>query len=229
VAAKEEDLVHPAAVGDHHHPTPSGILLSLFPSSISLLNLPPSTSQNTGGRTISGSGPKPAYNGRYAGGAAVPYTSGQRSPTRGFLPLALPITAFAFFPGLWLYGSLYAYPYHSPYWYYNNGHNQTANVTCLCQKYSECGCDDDGNSTFVRNLINNGTDHPVNTSIVQYITYPNGTQAAYINGTLPNGTTAAGGTDPSNASQISGAAKVVAMYGGYWVMIATVGATVLLL
>src|SRR5947209_13961063 len=110
-----------------------------FSHSISLLILPPSTTQNTGGRTISGSGLKPAYNGRYAGGATVPYTSGQRSPTRGFLPLALPITAFAFFPGLWLYGSLYAYPYHSPYWYYNNGHNQTANVTCLCQKYSECG------------------------------------------------------------------------------------------
>jgi hypothetical protein len=28
VAAEEEEvLVHPAAVGDHHHPTPSGILL----------------------------------------------------------------------------------------------------------------------------------------------------------------------------------------------------------
>jgi hypothetical protein len=33
----------------------------------------------------------------YAGGAAVPYTSGQRSPARGLLPLSLPITAFAFF------------------------------------------------------------------------------------------------------------------------------------
>jgi hypothetical protein len=33
VAAKEEGLVHPAAVGDHHHPTPSGMryyLLSSF-------------------------------------------------------------------------------------------------------------------------------------------------------------------------------------------------------
>jgi hypothetical protein len=81
----------------------------------------------------------------------------------------------------------------------------------------------------VQNLINNGTDHPVNTSIVRYITYPNGTQAAYINGTLPNGTTAAGGTDPSNASQISGGAKLIMQYGGYWVMAVTVGATVLLL
>ena len=81
----------------------------------------------------------------------------------------------------------------------------------------------------MENLINNGTNHPVNSSMVRYLTYPNGTQAAYINGTLPNGTTAAGGTDPSDASQISGATKIVAMYGGYWVMVATVGAIVLLL
>jgi hypothetical protein len=159
----------------------------------------------------------------------VPYTAGGRSPTRGYLPLALPITAFAFFPGLWLYGTLYAYPYHYPYYYNNDGRNQTANATCLCQQYSECGCDDTGNSTFLQNLINNGTDHPVNTSTVRYITYPNGTQAAYINGTLPNGTTAAGGTDPSNANQISGAARLLMQYGGYWAMAATVGATVLLL
>ena len=81
----------------------------------------------------------------------------------------------------------------------------------------------------MQELINNGTDHPVNSSIVRYITYPNGTQAAYINGTLPNGTTAPGGTEPSDESQISAAAKMVAMYGGYWIMVATVGVTVLLL
>jgi hypothetical protein len=81
----------------------------------------------------------------------------------------------------------------------------------------------------VQDLINNGTNHPVNTTTVRYITYPNGTQAAYINGTLPNGTTAAGGTDPSDASQISGTVRLVMQYGGYWVMAATVGVTVLLL
>ena len=78
-------------------------------------------------------------------------------------------------------------------------------------------------------MINNGTDGPVNSSTVRYISYPNGTQAAYINGTLPNGTTASGGTDPSNASQISGAVRVLMDYGGYWVMVATVGAMVLVL
>jgi hypothetical protein len=188
-----------------------------------------SSTQNIGGRTRSGSGLRPAYDGHYAGGAAVPYTSGLRSPSRGYLPLALPIAAFAFFPGLWLYGTLFAYPYHFPYYYDNNGRNDTVNVTCLCQKYSECGCDDNGNSTFVQNLINNGTDHPVNSSVVRFITYPNGTSAAYINGTLPNGTTAAGGTDPSNAGEISGVARLAIQYAGYWVMVATVGATVLLL
>jgi hypothetical protein len=35
VAAKEEGLVHPAVVGDHHHPTPSGIHYYLL-SSLSL-------------------------------------------------------------------------------------------------------------------------------------------------------------------------------------------------
>ena len=32
VAAAEEVLVHPAAMGDHHHPTPSGIPYYLLPS-----------------------------------------------------------------------------------------------------------------------------------------------------------------------------------------------------
>ncbi len=128
-----------------------------------------------------------------------------------------------------MYSSLYAYPYSSQYWYLHNGRNETANATCLCQRYSECGCDDTGNSTELRQVVNNGTDSPVNSSTVRYITYPNGTQAAYINGTLPNGTTASGGTDPSNANQISGGTRLLMNYGGYWVMVATVGATILVL
>jgi hypothetical protein len=64
---------------------------------------------------------------------------------------------------------------------------------------------------------------------VRFITYPNGTNVVYINGTLPNGTTAAGGTDPSNASEISGVTRLVIQYGASWVMVVTVAAIVLLL
>jgi hypothetical protein len=191
-----------------------------------------SPSSNAGGRTVSGSGAKPGYGGYYAGGARVPYTSGRPSPSRGFAPLFLPIAAFAFFPGIWLYGSLYSYPFGSPYWYYDReNRNRTVDVTCLCQQYSVCGCDDDGNSSYIQALIGNGTDRPVNTSQVVILpVLKNGTQRAYVNGTLPNGTTAAGGTDPSSDSQATSAAVRFAVnYGGYWIMAMTVIGTVLAL
>lgn len=186
---------------------------------------------NVGGRTRYGSGPPPSYGGYYAGGARVPYSAGGRSPTRGLAPLVLPITAFAFFPALWLYGSLYAYPFGTPYYYRNatSNRNQTVDVTCLCQEYSVCGCDDNGNSTYIQQVIGDGTDRPVNSSqVVVLPALANGTQRAYINGTLPNGTTAPGGTDPSSDEEIpNAAARAMASYAGYWVMVMTVVAIVL--
>ncbi len=91
-----------------------------------------------------------------------------------------------------------------------------------------CGCDDNGNATFYQQVIGDGTDQPRNSS--QVVVLPplaNGTQRAYINGTLPNGTTAAGGEDPSSDEEIieSGAVRMVANYGGYWVMLMTVVGT----
>ena len=77
-------------------------------------------------------------------------------------------------------------------------------------------------------VINNGTDQPVNTSTVVYATFPNGTQAAYINGSLPNGTTASGGTAPSNADEISAGTRALQVYGGYAAMAAVVVGWVLL-
>ncbi|KIV89144.1 hypothetical protein PV10_08737 [Exophiala mesophila] len=181
---------------------------------------------NVGGRTISGSGTPKAFGNRYTGGAAVPYTAGLSSPTRGIAPFALPVAALAFFPGLWLYGSVFAYPYAYPYHWYHNGQNHTTNVTCLCQRYQVCGCDPDndenGNSTFLDQLILNGTGEPVNSTNVRTVDFGNGSVSTFINGSLENGTTAAGGTDPSNDSQVSGAMRVVMEAGGYWVMIATV-------
>lgn len=102
-------------------------------------------------------------------------------------------------------------------------------MTCLCQQYSVCGCDDNGNSSYVQQVIGNGTDGPVNSSQVVILpALANGTQRAYVNGTLPNGTTAAGGTDPSSDDDIvtSGAVRMLVNYGGYWIMLMTVVGTV---
>ena len=184
-----------------------------------------SPQSSTGGRTISGSGTRPAYGNRYAGGAAVPYTAGSRSPTRRVAPFALPIAGLAIFPGLWLYGSLYAYPYYGyPYYWNENGQNRTSNVTCLCQRYQVCGCDPTDNQTLLRQQIAGGNMDgvPVNSSTVRTVKFDNGTTASYINGSLANGTTAPGGTEPSSESGISAGVELVMGYGGYWLMVAAV-------
>jgi hypothetical protein len=175
-----------------------------------------------GGSTRDGSGTPKAFGNRYTGGAVVPYTAGGRSPTRGIAPYALPITALAFFPGIWLYGSVFAYPYGYPYHWYHNGQNHTSNVTCLCQQYQVCGCDPTDNTTFLDEVILNGTDQPVNSTNVRTVDFGNGSVATFINGSLENGTTSDGGTDPSNDSQVSPAVKVLVDFGGYWIMVTTV-------
>lgn len=91
-------------------------------------------------------------------------------------------------------------------------------VLCLCQQYSECSCDDNTNSTYISSIIGNGTLD----NTVSRVTNVNGTETLVINGTLENGTTAAGGTD-------SAGVRYMALQGaGWWVMLATVAATVLL-
>ncbi|KAJ9655212.1 hypothetical protein H2201_008849 [Coniosporium apollinis] len=163
-----------------------------------------SGSSNVGGRTSTGSGVTPRFGGDryYGGGAAVPYTAGQSTP-RGLAPsYLLPITALAFFPGPWLYGA-YVYDYENPYSFINesaanatfpNGVNVTRPVQCLCQQYSVCGCDETDDEQYKRELIGNGSYAALNESLVT-VADVNGTQTIVINGTLPNGTTAAGGTD----------------------------------
>ncbi|ESZ91331.1 hypothetical protein SBOR_8272 [Sclerotinia borealis F-4128] len=197
-----------------------------------------SSSSSTGGATRAGSGPAPAYGGGryYGGGATTPYSSGRSSPL-GIAPLFLGVGLLSIYPGLWLYGA-YSYPYHNPYSFRNhsatNGTNttaavetrqesdttgveQTRPVTCLCAAYSECGCDDNGNSTFIAELIGDGNYAALNKSLVN-VADVNGTTTILINGTLPNGTTASGGTD-------SAARKTIAEGLGWWVMIAVVFAT----
>ena len=184
-----------------------------------------SSTSDTGGKTKSGSGISRTYGGGryYAGGATVPYTSGVRSPL-GIKPFLLSIATIGIFSQPLHYG-VYAYPFIHHYYYRNpsNGTNTSVPITCLCEQYAECGCDDNGNTTYIEETIGNGTGTPQNSSLVRVISYPNGTTEAYLNGTLDNGTTASGGTAAS-----SDAVRTVAEFSGYWVMVATVVATVML-
>jgi hypothetical protein len=86
--------------------------------------------------------------------------------------------------------------------------------------YAECGCDDNGNTTFLDSIIGDGTYSNLNLSLVN-VADINGISTIVLNGTLPNGTTASGGTDDANA-----AGKSVVQGAGYWVMVAIVGVTV---
>ena len=152
-----------------------------------------------------------------------------------------------FYPGHWAYGA-YAYPYHNPYTFRNHsatnstnddkrstrdiwinalverqdtGVNETKPVTCLCAADSECGCDDNGNSTFLDSLIGDGSYASLNKSLVD-VADINGTSTIVLNGTLPNGTTTSGGTADAN-----GASGMVEA-SGWLIMVALVECTVLL-
>lgn len=167
------------------------------------------------------------------------------------MPLLVGGAAFALYPhyGLYPYGA-YAYPYSHPYGFYNRtarrnntnttttrrdsiyeminlrqtsedaGANETKPVTCLCAMYAVCGCDDDGNSTFLDSIIGDGTYSSLNLSLVD-VADINGTSTIVLNGTLPNGTTASGGTEDANGA----AARLGGQLQGYWVMVAIVAAT----
>ncbi|GAB7341749.1 hypothetical protein MBLNU457_g0082t1 [Dothideomycetes sp. NU457] len=176
-------------------------------------------SSNTGGRAAGGSGVAPSYGGGryYGGGATTPYSSGARSPL-GIAPVLLVAPALAF-GGLWAYGA-YAYPYAHPYTFHNasshNNTNTTLPVECLCAQYQECGCDDNNDTSYLDSVVGNGTN--LNSTLAR-VRDVNGTQTLLINGTLPNGTTAA----TSGASRLDGWATV----SGWWMTAAVVTAIVL--
>ncbi|EEP82701.1 predicted protein [Uncinocarpus reesii 1704] len=187
-------------------------------------------SSNAGGSSRSGSGRPRTYGGGgyYAGGSSVPYTAGRRSP-KGLFPFFLPVALLAFFPGLWLYGA-YAYQTNHGFNWRNrtSNRNESIPIVCLCQEYSVCGCDDNNNSTYIQSLLNdvdrNGL--PRNSSVIKTVEV-NGTTKIYINGTLPNGTTA---PDPSITENISNhVVPQILRLSGYWTMAAIVLATVTLL
>lgn len=143
-------------------------------------------SSNRGGLTSSGSGPQPRIYGGgsyYPGGASSPYRSGSTAPG-GVKPAFIGAAGLGIFPGVWLYGA-YAYHYPGLYYYHNHTSNQneTKPVECLCSKYSECGCDSNNETDYVSSVANNNT--------VARVANVNDKSTLVINGTLPNGTTAA--------------------------------------
>lgn len=183
-----------------------------------------SSSSSTGGRTTTGSGAAPAYGGGryYGGGTTVPYRAGSKS-TGGIVPFVLVggLAAYAFWPGVW-YHPPYLYPYAHPWNYHNQSSNQneTKPVTCACDPYQVCGCDDNANQTYIDSVIGNGSYNSLNSSLVT-LGEVNGTERILINGTLPNGTTASGGSTSPNAAA---GLRNLAQAAGWWPLVATAAA-----
>lgn len=162
-----------------------------------------SSSSSSGGRTTTGSGAPRTYGGGayYGGGTTTPYRAGGVS-TLGLASVGLfgvGALSLAFWPGVW-YHPAYLYPYNNPWSYRNSttGNNETKPVTCGCDAYQVCGCEDNNNTDYVNSVIGNGSYSNLNKSLVT-VANVNGTDTILINGTLPNGTTASGGTESASA------------------------------
>jgi hypothetical protein len=98
-------------------------------------------------------------------------------------------------------------------------------VQCLCDPYLVCGCDDPGDTTFLDSLIGDGTYANLNQSVVT-VADINGNSTIILNGTLPNGTTASGGTEDAITST---SAAALFSSSGYLIMVALVGCTVFMI
>lgn len=156
----------------------------------------------------------------YGGGARRPYAAGTRSPSGiipGFLVgSALGSYPFASTQGAYLYPYTNPYNFHNYSARRNHtnkkvnpnnslhlaqtlrllsrqaidqGLNETKSVFCLCAAYYSCGCDDNSNKTFLDSLIGNGNYSMLNHTLVQ-VADVNGSNSIFLNGTLPNGTSA---------------------------------------
>ena len=182
----------------------------------------------------------PSYGGGkyFGGGSTSPYRAGGRSPGAGIVPFALAggvVGAALIFPGLWLYGA-YNYPYSHPYSFHNASNtteppnqNETLPVTCLCQMYSACGCDDNGNSTYLDELLGNGSASAENSTLVR-VGPVNGTKTVVLNGTLPNGTDTSAAAATTTSTSTSGAVGRQVVDGSrVWVLGGVVGAAVWML
>jgi hypothetical protein len=75
----------------------------------------------------------------------------------------------------------------------------------------------------MNDLIGNGSYAALNKTLVN-VADVNGTSTILINGTLPNGTTASGGTESPNAAD---GMRALLQHAGWWPLVATVCAVVL--
>lgn len=100
--------------------------------------------------------------------------------------------------------------------------------------YSACGCDDNDNSTYLNELLGDGSPGAENSSLV-HVGPVNGTKTVVLNGTLPNGTdtsdaAASSSSSSSGSSSTSGGvARSVAEGSGLWLLGGVVGAAVWML
>lgn len=138
------------------------------------------------------------------------------------VPFLLVGGALAFWPGLWLAGA-HMYPYGYPYRYYNETarQNQTKPVLCGCADHQPCGCDENNSTDYMNSLLGNGSYSALNKSVVNIGEYE-GKETILINGTLPNGTTAAGGSDDVGSAAFRTAVETI----GFWPMAVVVLVTV---
>jgi hypothetical protein len=185
-----------------------------------------------GGATTTGSGPRPAFGGGtyYSGGARTPYAAGARSPL-GIAPVLIGAGVLGFWGGalLWPHGA-YFYPYSHPYGFYNHSSNRNESkpVQCGCDPTEECSCDDNSNSTYMNEIIGDGSYANLNKSVVT-VADVNGTSTILINGTLPNGTTASGGTDDPNGSSAAAGMNLLLQNAAWAPLVATVAGIVFML
>lgn len=106
-------------------------------------------------------------------------------------------------------------------------------MTCLCEQYSACGCDDANNSTFLDGIIGDGNLANLNKSLVN-VGNVNGTKTIVLNGTLPNDTVADATTTGNDASGPATTApsksaankRFLLETSGFWLLGAIVAATV---
>ncbi|KAI0422824.1 hypothetical protein F5X98DRAFT_325253 [Xylaria grammica] len=177
-----------------------------------------SSTSNTGGRTTTGSGPPPTYGGGgfYGGGATAPYKAG--NPVGLIAPALLTgaVLGGIGFAGIHYLNGGWVYPYQHHYWYHNatTMMNETKPVICVCDANDPCTCDDNGNQTYFNSVIGNGSYEGLNHTLVAIAkNETTGNLTIYINGQVPNGTTAAGGTEDPNAAN---SMKALAQAAGWW-------------
>jgi hypothetical protein len=79
-------------------------------------------------------------------------------------------------------------------------------MECLCGRYQECACDPNNQTDYMTSIANNNS--------IARVANVDGQEKLVVNGTLPNGTTAASAATSYRQSLLE--------LSGYWVAAATV-------